>query len=397
MSTARRQKIETKISTDVADVADVVIVGAGMAGAALAYELSATRRVVLIEREAQPGYHATGRSAALYSAIYGNAAVRALTRASRDFLDHPPPGFAEQLLLTPRGALLFGGAQQQAQLDDFYAEVAPLDPHIRRLDGDEVRRQLPFLKANVAAGGVFNVGAMDMDVHALHQGYLRGARANGARLLCDTGVTAIAFEHGVWRLTTRQGEITAACLVNAAGAWADELARLAGLPPIGITPLRRTALVVETDQTMEHFDWPMAIDADESLYFKPDAGRILLSPADETPSQACDAQPEEYDIAVAIDRFESVTELRVKKITGKWAGLRSFAPDRTPVIGFDARQPGFFWFAGQGGYGIQTAPGNAMLARALITGTALPETLLKAGVEIQAVSPQRFQNQGLTP
>lgn len=361
-----------------------------MAGASLAYALSASLRVVVLEMEAQPGYHATGRSAALYSAIYGNAAVRALTRASRDFLDTPPSGFAEQPLLTPRGVLLFGGTQQQAHLDAFYGEVAPLDASVRRLDGAEVRRRLPLLKAGFTAGGVFNPGAMDMDVHALHQGYLRGARARGARLLCNAGVTAAAFENGAWRLATRQGEIAAACLVNAAGAWADDLARLAGLPPIGITPLRRTALVVETDLAMDRFDWPMAIDADEMLYFKPDAGRILLSPADETLSQPCDAQPEEYDVAVAIDRFESVTELKVKKITGKWAGLRSFAPDRTPVIGFDARHPRFFWFAGQGGYGIQTAPGNALLARALIAGDALPESLLAAGVVAEALSPARF-------
>ncbi|MEK7737558.1 MAG: FAD-dependent oxidoreductase, partial [Pseudomonadota bacterium] len=310
----------------------------------------------------------------------------------RGFLDNPPPGFAEQPLLTPRGALFFGNEEQQDRLDKFYREVAPLDSGVRRLDGGEVLQRVPFLKSEFSLGGVFEAGAMDMDVHALHQGYLRGARARGARLLCDAGIIAAAFEHGEWRLATRQGgvEVSAACLVNAAGAWADDLARLAGLPPIGIAPLRRTALVVETDLAMERHDWPMAIDTDETLYFKPDAGRILVSPADETPTQPCDAQPDEYDIAVAIDRFESVTKLRVKKITGKWAGLRSFAPDRTPVIGFDAHNARFFWFAGQGGYGIQTAPGNAILARALIVGEALPERLLAAGVVPELLSPARF-------
>ena len=365
-----------------------------MAGASLAYELSASLRVVLLEMEAQPGYHATGRSAALYSAIYGNANVRALTRAGRGFLDQPPPGFAGQPLMTPRGALFFGDAQQQARLDDFYGEVAPLDSSVRRLDGKEMRRRVPFLKPAFALGGVFEAGAMDMDVHALHQGYLRGARARGAQLLCGAGVTAAGYAQGAWRLTTRQGglavEVNAACLANAAGAWADELARLAGLSPLGIAPLRRTALVVETRDPPASGDWPLTIAADETVYFKPEAGRILVSPADETPTAPCDAQPDEYDIALAIDRFESVTELQVRKITGKWAGLRSFAPDRTPVIGFDARNANFFWFAGQGGYGIQTAPGNAQLARALICGEALPEALLAAGVAAEALSPARF-------
>lgn len=370
--------------------ADVAIVGAGMAGASLAYELAASLRVVLLEREEQPGYHATGRSAALYSAIYGNASVRALTRASRDFLDNPPPGFAEHPLLTPRGALFFGNESQQARLRKFYAEVAPLDSRVRWLGSGEVSELVPVLKAESAEGGVFDAGAMDMDVHALHHGYLRGARARGALLMTDAGVERIVFADGVWRLMTRQGSVSTTCMVNAAGAWADDLARMASLPPIGITPLRRTALVVETDPVPDRFDWPMAIDADETLYFKPDAGRILVSPADETLTQPCDAQPDELDIAVAIDRFENVTELQVKKITGKWAGLRSFAPDRTPVIGFDARQPGFFWLAGQGGYGIQTAPGIAMLARALIAGAALPEQLLAAGVAPEALSPARF-------
>lgn len=369
---------------------DVAIIGAGMAGASLAYHLAPQLRVLLLERESQPGYHTTGRSAALFSEVYGNDVVRALSRASRAFLETPDPGFAEHPLLTPRGTLFFAAAGQLEQLHALHAEVAPRSAAVRWCDADELRNRLPALRPETAQAGLFEPDASDIDVHALHQGYLRGARRQGATLICDAEIESASCAAGRWTLKSRAGDCSAALLVNAAGAWADELARLAGAAPLGLAPLRRTALVFEDHQAWDSRRWPLAVDIDEQLYFKPDAGRLLASPADETPSPPCDAQPDEFDVAVLFDRLERMTLLRPKRITGRWAGLRTFAPDRTPVAGFDTLVGNFFWLAGQGGYGIQTAPALAQLAASLILGHSLPDRLAAQGVAVEDLSARRF-------
>lgn len=369
---------------------DIVIVGAGIAGASLAFELAPHLRVLVLERESQPGYHATGRSAALFSEVYGNDIVRALSRGSRSFLDLPGAGFTEHALLTPRGTLFFAATEQLEQLHAVYDEVAPRAASVRWFESEEMQRRFPALQPEAAQAGLFEPDACDIDVHALHHGYLRGARRQGAKVICDAEVESACYAHDRWALLSRAGECSAAILVNAAGAWADSLARLACADSLGLTPLRRTALVFEDHDTWDSRHWPLTVDIAEQLYFKPDAGRLLASPADETPSPPCDAQPDEYDVAVLLDRLERLTLLRPKRITGRWAGLRTFAPDRTPVAGFDSRAPNFFWLAGQGGYGIQTAPALAVLSADLILTRPLSDHLAVQGVTVDALSPKRF-------
>jgi D-arginine dehydrogenase len=378
----------------VAQHAEVLIVGAGIAGASAAYCLAPHARVTLIERESQPGYHTTGRSAALFAESYGNATVRAITRASRAFLESPPEGFSATPLLSPRGHLIFGRADQKRLLEAHAAAMAANGGAPRRLAGAEVRAMVPALREDHAHAGVLDAAAEDMDVHALHHGFLRGARAAGAALVTGAELLAAERDGERWRLRTSAGEFTADALVNAAGAWADEVAGIAGAAPLGIQPLRRTAIVFECGRFAggaQHARWPMAIDPEETLYFRPEAGRFLASPADETPSPPCDAQAEELDVALLIDRLQQVTQFDIRRITSKWAGLRSFAPDRTLVAGYDPRRGGFFWLAGQGGYGIQTAPAMGMIAAALVLRREMPGPVRDQGVEAGALSPARLR------
>ncbi|WP_430397913.1 NAD(P)/FAD-dependent oxidoreductase [Ferrovibrio sp.] len=374
------------------EAADIVIIGGGMAGAGAAYALAPQRRVILLERESQPGYHTTGRSAALFSETYGNGPIRALTVASRDFLMQPPQGFSEAPILTPRGVLQVGGADKATQLDAAYAEMRRLVPSVQRLDAAAVLARVPVLRPEMVAGGaVAEPHAMDIDVHALHRGFLRGAAVAGARIQSDAGVTGIGRAGSDWLVETTQGSFRAGVLINAAGAWCDAVAALAGVAPIGLEPMRRTALTADMPASLDFQHWPMVIDADEDIYFKPDAGRLLISPADETPSEPCDAQPDEMDVAIAIDRFETLTSLTVRRVAAKWAGLRSFVADRTIVAGFDPAAPGFFWLAGQGGYGIQTSGAMSRVAGALALGQALPSDIQALGVSEADIGPSRLR------
>ncbi|WP_307832743.1 NAD(P)/FAD-dependent oxidoreductase [Azospirillum argentinense] len=380
---------------------DFLIVGGGMAGASAAYELAAHGSVIVLERESQPGYHSTGRSAALYTQTYGHPVVRALTVASWDFYINPPDGFSEHPLLTPRGVLLIGRADQTAALDRDFAEGRRLTPTVERLDRAQTLARAPFLKADYVDGAVWEPAAMDMDVHAIHSGYLRGLKARGGRLVTDAGVTALERRDGLWIATTPAGDFAAPVLVNAAGAWADVLAGMAGVRPVGLVPKRRTAItfdpVFADPVSADPADgaglagWPMTIDVDEQFYMKPESGRLLLSPADETPVEPCDVQPEEMDIAVAIDRMEQAVRFSVRRITHKWAGLRSFVADKVMVVGYDESADGFFWLAGQGGYGIQTAPAMGRTAAALATGHGLPPEVAALGVRAEDLAPARLR------
>lgn len=371
---------------------DVVIVGAGIAGASAAYFLAESHSVLVLEAEDQPGYHATGRSAALFTESYGNAPNRALTRAARPFFVAPPEGFVETPLLTPRGLAYIGREDQQEALEQRYRELVGVTRGVRRLSAAEALERCPILRGGYVAGGLLEPQCMDIDVAALHQGFLKGARARGARILADAVVRSLRAdqEHG-WIAHTARGDFAAPVIVNAAGAWADEVAAMAGVPPAGLVPRRRTAMLVDVPDGMEPSAWPMVVDADEAFYFKPDSGRVLLSPADETPSPPCDAQPEDIDIAVAVDRLETATTLRVPRIGHKWAGLRTFAADRTMIAGFEPDMPGFFWLAGQGGYGIQTAPSMGRVAAALIDGCGVPADLAEAGIAEETLAVQRLR------
>ena len=371
-----------------ATTADVVVIGAGIAGASVAARLAETLKVVVLEREAFPGMHATGRSAALFSEIYGSAPVRALSRASRDFLYSPPAGFAETPIVRPRGALHIASAAQLAKLEAFCA-LPDISGAVVRLDGAQARERCPILKRDYIAAAALETASADVDVDALHQGWLRMLRARGGALRLDSEVQALRRSGAGWRVETSAETIDADVVINAAGAWADVVAALAGVRTIGLEPRRRTALVVAAPDGETPDAWPMVIDIDEQFYFRPDAGGLLLSPGDETPSEPCDAQPDEWDIAVAIDRVQAAATLDVLRVKRSWAGLRSFVADRSPVVGFDPRAPGFFWLAGQGGYGIQTAPAMGALAAALVMGEPVPEDLAAAGVSLRNLDPGR--------
>jgi len=312
--------------------------------------------------------------------------VRNLTAASEGFYREPPPGFTDVPLLRPRPALFIGREDQRAGLESMRADNRSLDV----VDGDALRRLVPVLKENEVRVGLLDSGGGDLDVSAILQGFLQLFRARGGRMLTGHGVGALAYGHGAWRVEAGDSSLTAPVVVNAAGAWADRLAVLAGLQPLGLTPMRRTAFLVDAPDGIDIADWPLVIDADEQFYFKPDAGRILVSPADETPSEPCDAQAEELDIAIAVDRLMRVADIDVRHIRHRWAGLRTFAPDRTFIVGFDPRADGFFWLAGQGGYGVQTAPGIAQLAAHLLTRRALPPDFSAIGTSVTAVLPDRL-------
>jgi D-arginine dehydrogenase len=375
------------------DQYDVIIVGAGIAGSSAAYFLADTHSVLLLEREEHPGYHATGRSAALFTEAYGNASTRALTTAARSFFESPPAGFADSPLLTPRGLLFAGRADQQATLDRQYEEVSRLARDVRRVSGAECLEICPVLREGHVAGGLYEPDCMDIDVASLHQGYLKGLRAAGGRVLTSAEVRAVAaMPGGGWRVETPAAAFSASVLINAAGAWADSLAGLAGLPPLGLVPKRRSVARIDAPGGIDSASWPMVVDADEELYFKPDAGGLLVSPADETASPPCDAQPEELDIAIAIDRLENMTTLSVRRISHKWAGLRTFAPDKTLVAGFEPGIEGFLWLAGQGGYGIQTSPSMGRIAAALVRNDAFPEELEALGVDRGTLCVERLRD-----
>lgn len=358
-----------------------------MAGASVAAELADRARVLVIERESQPGYHSTGRSAALFSEIYGSKAVRALSRASRGFFYDPPLGFAEAPLVRRRGSLFVATRAQIPALETFAAQP-DIAAATQRLTRTETLALVPILRPEAALASVFEPDSADVDVHGLHQDYLRRLRSSGGEVVTDADVVGLSRSRGLWTARTTAGDWTAPTIVNASGAWADVIGALAGVRPIGLQPMRRTALLVDPPAGVEIDAWPMVIDIDEEFYFKPDAGQILISPADETPSDPCDVQPDEWDVAVAVDRVMTATTLDIRRIRHRWAGLRSFVADRTPVAGFDSDLEGFFWLAGQGGYGIQTAPALSRTAAALVLGDEAPDDV---EVSAEELSPARLR------
>ncbi|MEM1132797.1 MAG: FAD-dependent oxidoreductase [Pseudomonadota bacterium] len=348
---------------------DALIVGGGMAGASLAYELSKSMRVAIVEAESVAGYHATGRSAAFWTESYGGLDIQPLTTASGPWLDRPPQDFAERGFLRPRGALTIGKAEDSVALDKERALFAGRGVAMQRLSSDAVGAIVPGLKPDWCEA-ISEPDCSDIDVAALHQAYLAGAKRRGALLFLNSPVKAASFGDGQWQVKTSGRALQTPLLINAAGAWADNLAVLAGVTPLGITPLRRTIVQLRMVQNVPD-DLPLVIDFHGQFYFKPEHGSLWLSPHDETPSEPCDAAPEEWDVALAIERLGEVVDWQIEAVEHRWAGLRSFAPDRVPVYGYDAQHSSFFWFAGQGGYGIQTAPAAARLAASMITGDTL--------------------------
>jgi D-arginine dehydrogenase len=369
---------------------DVIVIGAGIAGVSVAAELAGDgRRVVVLEQESRPGYHSTGRSAALFSEVYGSSVIRTLSRASREFLTAPPSKFCDVPLTKPRGLLYVARNDQLASLERLSASL-DVGHTARWLSRETVLTMSPLLRADYVAGGVYEPAATDIDVGALHQAYIATLKRSGCRVILDAPVTSLRASVGTWLADCRSSRFAAPVVVNAAGAWASVVGRMAGATAISIEPRRRTVLVVEPPAGVDIAMWPLVIDVDEQFYFKPDAGLLLLSPADETPSEPQDVQADEWDVAVAVDRIEQATTLVVHNVKRRWAGLRSFAADRNPVVGFDSAAPGFFWLAGQGGFGIQTAPALARLAAGLITGKTAQADLLGSRSLLEHLSPNRF-------
>ncbi|HUH83336.1 MAG TPA: FAD-binding oxidoreductase [Stellaceae bacterium] len=369
---------------------DFLVLGAGMAGACAGYFLADHGKVVLLEKEETPGYHSTGRSAALYTEAYGNAAIRALTVASGAFFRAPPAGFADAPLLRPRGVLTAATADDEEAFAEAVALAQRFAP-VRVLERREALALCPVLREDWVVRGMFEPGAMDMDVHAIHQGFLRGIRAKGGGIVTAAAPKRIERRGGLWQVATPAGAFAAPMLVNAAGAWADAVAEAAGVPPVGLVPKRRTAMIV-AGPALPFADWPLVVDVASSFYFKPESGRLLLSPADETPVPPQDVQPEEIDVALAVARVMQATALEIDRIDRKWAGLRTFAPDETLVLGPDPAMPGFLWMAGQGGYGIQTAPAAGAALAALATEKALPAALTALGLAKEALLPDRLRS-----
>ncbi|VVO49088.1 NAD(P)/FAD-dependent oxidoreductase [Pseudomonas fluorescens] len=371
---------------------DFAIIGGGIAGASLAYRLAGQASVVVLERESQPGYHATGRSAAMFMESYGTPQIQALTRASRDFYEQPPTGFTEHALLKPRGCLYVAGEGQQSLLQQTFDAGQAQAGNVSLIDTEQALALVPCLRPEAIVGAMLETDARDLDVHALHQGFLRAMRHAGGVLQCDAQLSVATRESRHWHLTLADGrQLRARNLVNAAGAWADQVAQQCGVQPIGLQPCRRSAFTFDGPEGMDFSRWPAVIGIDESFYFKPDAGQLLGSPANADPVPPQDVMPEELDIATGIYHIEAATSLTIRRPRHSWAGLRSFVADGDLVVGWDDHCEGFFWLAAQGGYGIQSAAGVSQLACAQLLDQPLPETLRRQGVEPQRLAPGRLR------
>ncbi len=362
---------------------DIVVIGAGMAGATAAAFLSIDKRVALIEAEEVAGYHTTGRSAAMWIENYGPPDVRSLTRLSRAFYENPPAGFTDTPLIRFRPVLTLATAEQMPDLEHALA----VGKGIRRIDVATAEAMVPALRPGYLGGATLEEDAFDMDVAAIHQGFLRMLRGQGGILGLRNRAGRIERRDGVWAVETSAGDLFhAPVVVNAGGAWGDEVAALAGARALGLEPRRRTAAIIDPSP-FDVSDWPMILDVQESWYVRPEAlTRLFVSPADATPTHAHDVQPEEFDVAVGIDRMQQALDITVRRVEHSWAGLRTFTPDGSLAFGWDPAVEGFFWCVGQGGYGIQTAPAAGRFVADMVLGRDPGE----AEVLRPAVSPARF-------
>jgi D-arginine dehydrogenase len=363
-------------------LADVAVIGGGMAGMSIASELAPTHSVIVLEQEGQLAHHATGRSAAAFLESYGGPEVRALTRASRPLLE---TAAVDAPLLTPRPLLWIAGPGREPAI----AEMCRQQPGLRGLSLADAQRMCSVVRAEWVAAAALEPDAQDIDVAGLHQAYVRSARRNGVTVARDSRVSKATYDGRAWRLRHASGTVSAGVVVDAAGAWADQVATLCGARPCGLRPLRRTVVIARTGQPVAT-SWPLVADVDDTFYFRPDGPYVLASPADETPSEPCDARPEEADVARTVERVNLATTLGIRSVVTTWAGLRTFAADRVPVMGYDPDVPALFWLAGQGGYGIQTAPALARLAAGVLRGDVSPPADA-ADVDPAALSPARFR------
>jgi D-arginine dehydrogenase len=368
---------------------DFAVIGAGIAGASVAYELQSRGRTLLLEREPLPGHHTTGRSAAFSVESYGNHVIRLLTRAGRAFLEDPPTGFARHRLVERCPMLWIARSEQAQRLAERAQRAATSGAELSEVSAAEAHSMCPVLREEQIAMGLVEERALHIDVAGLLAGYLAGFRARGGKLATHAAVTDLSSIRGAWEICAGNARHRAGVIVNAAGAWAEEIGALAGARPIGLVPLRRTAIIFEPPDGVDIAHWPGVIDADEAFYLKPEGALLLASPCDETPFAPCDVTPDELDVALAVDRVTRATTLEIRHIQHRWAGLRSFVADRAPVIGMDLEVPGLCWMAGQGGSGIMTAPSAAQAAASLIVDGALPADLKTLGITPEMLAPSR--------
>ncbi len=368
---------------------DIAVIGGGIGGATAACHLTPNHRVVLLEQEAELAFHTTSRSAAIYLEGDGGGIMHRLNRSSRAFFDQNHPEL-DAPLLDPLPVLTVGTEGMEQELQDQAARDVVLTPSIRYVSGHELVDLCPILRPEVVTCGILEASAASLDVMALHQLYVRRARAGGTEVRRSSKVTAIERTTGGWRLATASGTIECGTIVNAAGAWGDIVAELAGVQPVGLTPMRRTAFTARVDQDPTLWPFIYSHSSRYPCYFKPEAGQQLLcSLSDETPSEPVDARPLEIDVAMAIDHINTISTLNLRSVTTTWAGLRTFAPDRDPVYGWDDSVDGFFWLCGQGGWGIVSSPAAGRIAAAAIAGDDLPAELVEAGLRFEDLAPRR--------
>ncbi len=368
---------------------DFAVIGAGIAGASVAYELQSRGRTLLLEREPLPGHHTTGRSAAFSVESYGNHVVRLLTRAGRALLVDPPEGFAQHPITHPCSMLWIARAEQAQQLAERAQRIAAAGAEPLEVSAAEARSMCPVLREDQIAVGLVEDRALHIDVAGLLAAYLAGFRARGGELATRAAVTELRLIRGSWEIRAGDVQHRAGVIVNAAGAWAEEIGALAGARPVGLVSLRRTAITFDPPDGVDIADWPCLIDVDEAFYLKPEGAQLLASPCDETPFAPCDVTPDELEIALAVDRVMRATTLEIRHVQHSWAGLRNFVADRAPVIGMDPEVPGLCWLAGQGGSGIMTAPSAARAAASLIVDDALPADLKTLGITPEMLAPSR--------
>ena len=368
--------------------ADILVIGGGIAGLSAAAALAGHAKVILLEAEDAVGYHASGRSATMLHYALGDPQVRALTLASRPLFEDPPPSSSDVPLGHRMPVLIHAREDELAELDRLQAAIAPFAT-LERVGEEGILDLCPAIcvgdGGSVAA--LVDRNGIRLDPHALLQAHVRKLRANGGAIVTNARVRTLTHANDHWTVQTERGEtFTAPILINAAGAWADSVATLAGLGALGLQPLRRTIITFDGPAGVDVSAWPFAKTVDDELYFAPESGRLFASPMDEGPVEPCDAQPDEYDVALAAHRVEQRTTMRVGRIHSRWAGLRTFAPDRHLIAGFDPRADGFFWLAGQGGFGLQTSPAMARIVESLVAGTLWPVDSVSA----EDLSPARF-------
>ena len=366
---------------------DFIVIGAGIAGASVAAHLAAKASVLILEMEERPGYHTTGRSAAAYEPNYGPRPFWALTLSGLAFYKNPPADFSDRPIFSRRGTLVIEAKGQEEFSQHFLKPGA----NLREVSVDEMLALIPVLRRDYANRGFYDDGTGDLDVDLLHRGYLKWFKQRGGKTICDAPAKEIHRVGAQWQVVTPQGTFTAGVVIDAAGAWGDKVAMMAGVAPVGLQPKRRSIGVIPITGHNGFMDWPFFEDCAETWYAKPQSGKLIVSSADQTPVEPHDAYADDEAIAVGVDRLMQATTLEVTRLDHSWGGLRSFAPDHFPVCGYEPSAPGFFWLIGQGGNGIQSSWGLSRLAAALALREAVPEDLLSLGLLIEDVLPARFR------